>query len=58
MDLFYKTESPPTMQGRSSNGTELDVASRLDALATFLVSLAYNVKETQQGVAKLLQSTK
>ncbi|XP_017862974.1 PREDICTED: angiopoietin-related protein 7 isoform X2 [Drosophila arizonae] len=57
MDLFYRTESPPTRQGTSINGTELDVASRLDALATFLVSLAYNVKETQQGVAKLLQST-
>ncbi|KAM8709250.1 hypothetical protein ACLKA7_016111 [Drosophila subpalustris] len=31
------------------NGTQLDVNGRLDALATLLVSLAYNVKETQKN---------
>ncbi|XP_017842047.1 angiopoietin-related protein 7 isoform X2 [Drosophila busckii] len=46
-------------QGRAdnSNATELDVNKKLDALATFLVSLAYNVRETQENVGRLVQNT-
>jgi len=41
--------SQPAAAATLFNGTELDVKSRLDALATLLVSVAYNVKETQQN---------
>ncbi|XP_023173976.1 angiopoietin-related protein 7 isoform X2 [Drosophila hydei] len=58
LDIFNRTEhTPQRARGRSFNDTELDVAGRLDALATFLVSLAYNVKDTQQSVGKLVQNT-
>ncbi|XP_064548939.1 angiopoietin-related protein 7 isoform X2 [Drosophila montana] len=47
----------PAATGSPFNASQLDVSSRLDALATFLVSLAYNVRETQQNVGKIVQNT-
>lgn len=48
----------PAATGSPFNASQLDVSSRLDALATFLVSLAYNVRETQLNVGKIVQNTK
>ncbi|XP_030567213.1 angiopoietin-related protein 7 isoform X2 [Drosophila novamexicana] len=47
----------PAATGSPFNASQLDVSSRLDALATFLVSLAYNVRETQLNVGKIVQNT-
>ncbi|KAH8302126.1 hypothetical protein KR044_003034, partial [Drosophila immigrans] len=53
-NIFSNDSVGPAMNG---NLTNLDVNGRLDALATFLVSLAYNVQDTRMGVNKLLKET-
>ncbi|XP_034108392.1 angiopoietin-4 isoform X2 [Drosophila albomicans] len=53
-DIFSNQSVGPAMK---FNITDLDVNSRLDALATFLVSLAYNVQDTRMGVNRLIKDT-
>ncbi|XP_062129778.1 angiopoietin-4 isoform X1 [Drosophila sulfurigaster albostrigata] len=53
-DIFSNQSVGPAMK---FNLTDLDVNSRLDALATFLVSLAYNVQDTRMGVNRLIKDT-
>ncbi|EDV96723.1 angiopoietin-related protein 7 isoform X2 [Drosophila grimshawi] len=54
---LFNVQSDQSNLSTTSNGSQTDVSSRLESLATFLYSLAHNVRETQGSVGRLVQNT-